>query len=168
MDVLCLPQALDTPLGPAQDLSGGQRQHLVVARALLTESEIVLLDEPSFQLDGISERRIAQAVDALAATRCVAGHRLSTVRNARHVIPLGEDGKFGRELAAGYAIAPVDRSPDRDPSIRWDRLGSRWRPGTCPARRQFGIPDTSVSRSRKSRSRRAPCSPETPRSSHSL
>ncbi|MFE7837073.1 ABC transporter ATP-binding protein [Streptomyces sp. NPDC057474] len=122
-----LPQALDTPLGRAQDLSGGQRQRLAVARALLTDSVIVLLDEPNSQLDGISERRITQAINDLAATRCVlvASHRLSTIRNARHVILIGEDGtvvtgshkdllttsSHYRELADGYATAPFDHSP---------------------------------------------------------
>jgi ATP-binding cassette subfamily B protein len=92
--VLSLPRALDTPLGRALDISGGQRQRLAVARVLLTDSEIVLLDEPNSQLDAVSERRITRAVEHLAASRCVivASHRLSIVRNARHVILLDEDG----------------------------------------------------------------------------
>ncbi|MET9803413.1 ABC transporter ATP-binding protein [Streptomyces sp. NPDC006368] len=92
--VLSLPRALDTPLGRSLDLSGGQRQRLAVARALLTESEIVLLDEPNSQLDGVSEHRVSLAIDHLAATRCViaASHRLSIVRNARHIILFEEDG----------------------------------------------------------------------------
>ncbi|MFJ8584313.1 ABC transporter ATP-binding protein [Streptomyces sp. NPDC093595] len=92
--VLALPRGLGTPLGRAQDLSGGQRQRLAVARALLAASDIVLLDEPHSQLDGVSAQRVALAVDRLAATRCVivTSHRLSTVRNARHVILLDGDG----------------------------------------------------------------------------
>ncbi|MEV7020307.1 ABC transporter ATP-binding protein [Streptomyces sp. NPDC093991] len=115
-----LPRSLDTPLGRAQGLSGGQRQRLAVARELLTESEIVLLDEPTSQLDRASERRITRAIEHLAATRCVivASHRMSTVRNARHVILLDEDGTAitgshedlssnstrYRELATGQAL----------------------------------------------------------------
>ncbi|KUH39022.1 MULTISPECIES: ABC transporter ATP-binding protein [Streptomyces] len=92
--VRSLPRSLDTPLGRALDLSGGQRQRLAVARVLLTDSEIVLLDEPNSQLDSASERLVTRAVEQLAATRCVivASHRLSAVRDARHVILLDGDG----------------------------------------------------------------------------
>ncbi|MFD7702388.1 ABC transporter ATP-binding protein [Streptomyces caelestis] len=117
--VLSLPRALDTPLGRALDLSGGQRQRLAMARVLLTDSEIVLLDEPNSQLDGVSERHITRAINHLAATRCVivAGHRPSTVRPAEHIILL-DDGTVVagshedlltsssryRELTSGHAV----------------------------------------------------------------
>lgn len=119
--VLRLPGTLGTPLGRAQDLSGGQRQRLAVARALLADSDIVLLDEPNSHLDGISERRIVQALVDLSATCCVivASHRPSIVRNARHVVLIGEDGRVVngshedllassihyRDLFSGYATA---------------------------------------------------------------
>ncbi|MGW0551646.1 ABC transporter ATP-binding protein [Streptomyces altiplanensis] len=126
--VLHLPHALDTPLGRAQELSGGQRQRLAMARALLTDSEIVLLDEPTSHLDAVSDCRITRAIYELAATRCVlvASHRLSTVRSARHVVLLtgggtvvsgshedllaGDDVRY-RGLVAGDATVPFDRSP---------------------------------------------------------
>jgi ATP-binding cassette subfamily B protein len=118
--VLRLPQGLDTPLGRVHDLSGGQRQRLAVARALLTDSDILLLDEPNSHLDTISERLVSRAVDDLAATRCVTivSHRLPTIRRARHIILLTEDGtavsgshehlltcnSHYRELTTGHAI----------------------------------------------------------------
>ncbi|MFD3991419.1 ABC transporter ATP-binding protein [Streptomyces sp. NPDC058583] len=129
--VLRLPQGIDTPLGRAHDLSGGQRQRLAVARALLTDSAILLLDEPDSHLDSISDRLVTRAVDDLAATRCVivASHRLSTVRRARHIILLTEDGtavsgshehllagnSHYRELTTGHAIEAD--SPLRTPPV---------------------------------------------------
>ncbi|MEU7551678.1 ABC transporter ATP-binding protein [Streptomyces sp. NPDC044571] len=95
-DIEALPDGLDTVLGRENDLSGGQRQRLALARVLLTDAEIVLMDEPTSQMDSINEERFRQVVDDMAATRAVlvVTHRLSTVQNADHVIM----------LAAGTAV----------------------------------------------------------------
>ncbi|MFD5088258.1 ABC transporter ATP-binding protein [Kitasatospora sp. NPDC058406] len=87
-DVARLPQGLDTVLGRESDLSGGQRQRLALARALLTDADIVLLDEPTSQLDGLNELRFRTIVEQLARSRAVVvvAHRLSTVQHADHVI----------------------------------------------------------------------------------
>ncbi|MFB6893251.1 ABC transporter ATP-binding protein [Kitasatospora sp. NPDC056327] len=87
-DVERLPHGLDTVLGREFDLSGGQRQRMALARALLTEADIVLLDEPTSQLDGLNELRFREVVDRLARRSAVVvvAHRLSTVRHADHVI----------------------------------------------------------------------------------
>ncbi|MBM7167710.1 ABC transporter ATP-binding protein [Streptomyces sp. G44] len=91
-DIAALPQGLDTLLGRGTDLSGGQRQRMALARALLSEADIVLLDEPTSQLDGINEQRFRDVVDELAQNRAVlvVAHRLSTVQHAEHVIMMGE------------------------------------------------------------------------------
>ncbi|WP_306186827.1 ABC transporter ATP-binding protein [Streptomyces sp. MK5] len=89
-DVEALPDGLDTVLGRENDLSGGQRQRLALARALLMDADIVLLDEPTSQLDSINELRFRHIVEELSATRAivVVAHRLSTVRHADHVVML--------------------------------------------------------------------------------
>jgi ATP-binding cassette subfamily B protein len=94
-----LPEGLDTTLGRAINLSGGQRQRMALARALLSRAEVVLLDEPTSQLDGINEQRFRAVVDDLATERSVivVAHRLSTVQHASHVVMMDQ----GRVLDAG-------------------------------------------------------------------
>ncbi|NUS53349.1 MAG: ABC transporter ATP-binding protein, partial [Streptomycetaceae bacterium] len=106
-DIARLPQGLDTLLGRESDLTGGQRQRMALARALLSDADIVLLDEPTSQLDGINEQRFRTIVEDLALTRAVivVAHRLSTVRHADHVIVMNA----GAVVDAGNHTALVAR-----------------------------------------------------------
>ncbi|ANS68056.1 ABC transporter [Streptomyces lincolnensis] len=85
---------LDTVLAGNVDLSGGQRQRLAIARALVSGADLVLLDEPSSQLDSLNEQKLKDLVDELARDRAllVVAHRISTVQHADHVIVL-DDGQ---------------------------------------------------------------------------
>ncbi|KOU31798.1 ABC transporter ATP-binding protein [Streptomyces sp. WM6373] len=91
------PQGLDTVLAGNVDLSGGQRQRLAIARAMLSESDLVLLDEPSSQLDSVNEQKLRDLVDELARERAmlVVAHRISTVQHADHVIVFDEGRVVG-------------------------------------------------------------------------
>ena len=97
-----LPAGYDTELGEAGvRLSGGQRQRLVLARAFLADTSLLILDEPTSALDLESERKVRAALEAMVSegrmTVIIIAHRLSTVRTADHLIVL----KDGTLLAAG-------------------------------------------------------------------
>jgi subfamily B ATP-binding cassette protein MsbA len=80
-----MPQGYDTIVGErGVTLSGGQRQRIAIARAVIRDSPILILDEPSTGLDAASEKLVFEALDRLmeGKTSIVIAHRLSTIRRA--------------------------------------------------------------------------------------
>jgi ABC-type multidrug transport system fused ATPase/permease subunit len=93
--VLSLPNGLDTVVGEmGQKISGGQRQRLGIARALITKPKLLILDEATSSLDSQVENSITESINSLSGslTTIVIAHRLSTVRNSDLVVFL-ENGK---------------------------------------------------------------------------
>ena len=91
-----LSQGYDTPLGErATKLSTGQRQRLVIARALVKDSPILILDEPTAALDADTELRVMNNLRQWGESRCLflITHRLSTIRRAHNVLYL-RDGRI--------------------------------------------------------------------------
>ncbi len=91
-----LPLGLEAQVGErGAKISGGQRQRLGIARALFTRPLLLVLDEATSSLDGVTEANITDALQALrgSVTVVMSAHRLSTVRNADLVVYL-ESGKI--------------------------------------------------------------------------
>lgn len=95
-----LPQGYDSVVGQrGQSLSGGECQRLAIARAILKDAPVLVLDEATAFADPDNETEIQNAISALAAGRTllVIAHRLGTIRNADHVVVVDA----GRVVGAG-------------------------------------------------------------------
>ena len=88
-----LPEGFDTLVSPGgANFSGGQRQCIAIARAMMCAPDYLLLDEATSNLDAHSERAVMEALEELmrGRTTVIIAHSLATIRRADHVIVLRE------------------------------------------------------------------------------
>jgi subfamily B ATP-binding cassette protein MsbA len=110
-----MPDGYDTVIGErGVTLSGGQRQRIAIARAIIRNTPILILDEPSSGLDAASEKLVFEALDRLmeGKTSIVIAHRLSTIRRADIIFVVKdgmivEQGNHEELLAAGALYAQL-------------------------------------------------------------
>ena len=115
--IMSLPNGYDTVLDENSSLSAGQKQLLTIARAMVQDAPILILDEATSSVDTRTEELIQKAMDALTVDRTsfVIAHRLSTIRDADMILVMNhgdviERGTHGELLAAGGFYADLYNS----------------------------------------------------------
>ncbi|KAF2801819.1 P-loop containing nucleoside triphosphate hydrolase protein [Mytilinidion resinicola] len=108
-----LQYGLGTMVGSSGNLvSGGQRQRLALAQALIRDPKVLVLDEATSSLDSMSEKRIQASIESIACGRTLVSiaHRLSTIKNADNIIVMGkgqilEQGSYDELVEIGGSFA---------------------------------------------------------------
>lgn len=95
-------------------ISGGQRQRLMIARAIAPKPKVLFLDEATSALDNITQKQVSDALDRMKCTRIVIAHRLSTIRQCDRIILLkegivAEDGSYDELIAKNGLFADLVR-----------------------------------------------------------
>ncbi len=87
-DIKQMPMGMHTVITETGGISGGQRQRLMIARAIVSKPRILIFDEATSALDNRTQAIVSRSLDGLKATRVVIAHRLSTVINADKIVVL--------------------------------------------------------------------------------
>lgn len=115
-DIRAMPMGMHTIISEgAGGISGGQKQRLMIARAVAPNPKILMFDEATSALDNITQKKVSEALDSLKCTRIVIAHRLSTIKQCDRIIVLDggkivEDGTYEELLEKqGYFHELVER-----------------------------------------------------------
>lgn len=96
-DIREMPMEMHTFISEGNGgISGGQKQRLMIARAIVTKPRILIFDEATSALDNITQQKISRAIDDMKCTRIVIAHRLSTIRNCDRILVM-DKGKIAEE-----------------------------------------------------------------------
>ncbi|MBR0161685.1 MAG: NHLP bacteriocin export ABC transporter permease/ATPase subunit [Oscillospiraceae bacterium] len=112
-DIRAMPMGMQTIISEGQGgISGGQKQRLMIARAIAPKPKILMFDEATSALDNRTQKQVSDALDSLKCTRIVIAHRLSTIRNCDRILVLDkghiiEDGKYEDLIAKNGFFAEL-------------------------------------------------------------
>ena len=114
-DIKKMPMGMHTVLSEgAGGISGGQKQRLMIARAIASKPKILLLDEATSALDNITQKQVSNSLNGMRCTRIVIAHRLSTIRECDRILVLDhgkiiEDGTYETLAAQNGFFAELVR-----------------------------------------------------------
>ena len=115
-DIKDMPMGMNTLISEGSGgISGGQKQRLMIARAIAPKPKILMLDEATSALDNITQKQVAESLNGLKNTRIVIAHRLSTIKTCDRIIVLDkgkiiEDGTYDELIKnKGYFAELVER-----------------------------------------------------------
>ena len=125
-DIRTMPMGMNTMISEGSGgISGGQRQRLMIARAIAPKPKILMFDEATSALDNLTQKKVSEALGSLKCTRIVIAHRLSTIKQCDRIIVLDrgkiiEDGKYDELIAKNGFFAELvarqrlDEAPKAD------------------------------------------------------
>ena len=112
-DIREMPMGMQTVISEGQGgISDGQKQRLMIARAVAPKPSILIFDEATSALDNKTQKKVSDALDRLKCTRIVVAHRLSTIRNCDRILVLDhgefiEDGTYDQLIEQGGFFAQL-------------------------------------------------------------
>ena len=112
-DIRDMPMGMHTMISEGGGgISGGQKQRLMIARAIAPKPKILIFDEATSALDNMTQKQVSDALDGLKCTRIVIAHRLSTIRNCDRILVLDkgaiiEQGKYEDLIAQNGVFADL-------------------------------------------------------------
>ena len=119
-DIRAMPMGMSTMVSEGSGgISGGQKQRLLIARAVASKPKILLFDEATSALDNLTQKKVSDALGKFKCTRIVIAHRLSTIRECDRIIVIDrgkiiEDGKYETLIAQNgfFAELVARQQPD--------------------------------------------------------
>lgn len=112
-DIEKMPMEMHTMISEGGGgISGGQKQRLMIARAIAPKPKVLMFDEATSALDNVTQKLVSDSISQLKATRIVIAHRLSTIKNCDRIIVIDggkiiEDGKFDELIEKGGYFAEL-------------------------------------------------------------
>ena len=112
-DIRDMPMGMQTVISEGQGgVSGGQKQRLMIARAIAPKPKILIFDEATSALDNKTQKQVSDALDRLKSTRIVIAHRLSTIKNCDRILVMDngaiiEEGTYNELIDKKGAFAEL-------------------------------------------------------------